>query len=116
MASNKIKVVEMQQGNHIGYTVSSGKKITFGDDELTINLASRERDYDVKLDICKDAADGLVVGTGGATNYVAQVEIPAREYDIADGPEDEHGNATEIPVPVPFDISRCTLYLWKVEV
>ena len=54
MATNKINVVEKTPGTHIEYALSGGKKITFGDDELTINLASRERDYEVSLDICID--------------------------------------------------------------
>mgnify|MGYP000078511296 CR=1 FL=1 len=41
MATNKINVVEKTPGTHIEYALSGGKKITFGDDELTINLASR---------------------------------------------------------------------------
>ena len=45
MATNKINVVEKTPGKHIEYALSGGKKITFGDDELTINLASRERDF-----------------------------------------------------------------------
>ena len=47
MATNKINVVEKTPGTHIEYALSGGKKITFGDDELTINLATRERDYAV---------------------------------------------------------------------
>ena len=54
MATNKINVVEKTPGTHIEYALSGGKKITFGDDELTINLASRERDFEVSLDICID--------------------------------------------------------------
>ena len=42
MATNKINVVEKTPGTHIEYAVSGSKKITFGDDELTINLASRD--------------------------------------------------------------------------
>ena len=37
----KIKVVEKMPGNHIQYEVK-GKKIIFGDDELSVNLACRE--------------------------------------------------------------------------
>ena len=37
MATNKINVVEKTPGTHIEYALSGGKKITFGDDELTIN-------------------------------------------------------------------------------
>lgn len=117
MSTNKINVVEKTPGTHIEYALSGGKKITFGDDELTINLATRERDYEVVLDICIDEEDGIVIGTGGkAQKYAAQIVIPARQYDIADGTEDEEGNIREIPIPIPFDMSLCTLILWGLEV
>lgn len=74
MATNKINVVEKTPGTHIEYALSGGKKITFGDDELTINLASRERDFEVSLDICIDEEDGVVIGTGGrAQKYAARL-------------------------------------------
>lgn len=115
--TNKIKVVEKTPGTHIEYALSSGKKITFGDDELTINLATRERDYEVSLDICIDEEDGVVIGTGGkAQKYAAQIIIPARRYDVAEDGEDEEGNIREIPVPIPFDMSLCTIILWGLEV
>ena len=115
--TNKIIVVEKTPGTHIDYALSSGKKITFGDDELTINLATRERDYEVSLDICIDEEDGVVIGTGGkAQKYAAQIIIPARRYDVVDDGEDEEGNPREIPVPIPFDMSLCTPILWGLEV
>lgn len=117
MATNKINVVEKTPGNHIEYALSGGKKITFGDDELTINLATRERDYEVSLDICIDEEDGVVIGTGGkAQKYAAQVIVPARRYDVIEDGEDENGEPKEIPVPIPFDMSLCTLILWGLEV
>lgn len=112
MATNKINVVEKTPGTHIEYALSGGKKITFGDDELTINLASRERDYEVSLDICIDEEDGVVIGTGGK----AQIVIPARRYDVIEDGEDENGESKEIPVPIPFDMSLCTLIIWGLEV
>ena len=116
MASTKINVVEKTPGQHIQYATTT-KKITFGDDELTINLATRERDYEVSLDICIDEEDGVVIGTGGkAQKYAAQIIIPARRYDVVDDGEDEEGNPREIPVPIPFDMSLCTLILWGLEV
>ena len=117
MDTNKINVVEKTPGTHIEYAVSSGKKITFGDDELTINLASRERDYEVTLDICIDEEDGVVIGTGGkAQKYAAQVIIPARRYDVIEDGLDEDGEPKEVPIPIPFDVSLCTLILWGLEV
>jgi hypothetical protein len=111
----EIKVVEKTPGTYIKYAVD-GSKITFGEDELTINLAVRERDYEVNLDICKDSENGLVLGTGCAEEYLAQVVIPARRYDMADNGEDENGEPLSIPLPVTFDISLCTLILWGMEV
>jgi hypothetical protein len=113
---NTIKVVEKAPGKpHIDYALSGGKKITFGNDELTINLAARERDEKVTLDICIDTEDGLVIGVGGnARKYVANVEIPARRYDIIEDGVDDEGNPREVPVPVDFDMSLCTLTLWEV--
>lgn len=117
MATNKINVVEKTPGKHIEYALSGGKKITFGDDELTINLASRERDFEVSLDICIDEEDGVVIGTGGrAQKYAAQIVIPARRYDIIEDGENENGEPKEVPMPIPFDMSLCTLILWGLEV
>jgi len=117
MATDTINVVEKTPGKHIEYALSSGKKITFGDDELTINLATRERDYEVSLDICIDEEDGVVIGTGGkAQKYAAQIIVPARRYDVIEDGEDENGEPREIPAPIPFDLSLCTLILWGLEV
>lgn len=99
----------------IDYEVTA-KKITFGEDELTVNVASRERDYEVQLDICIDSDGGIVIGTGGsAQRYAAQIIIPAKRYEMKPDGEDEEGRPKEKPVPVPFDMSRCTLVLWGLE-
>ena len=113
--ATKIKVVEKTPGRHIEYAVST-KKITFGDDELSINLSSRERDFKVSLDICIDSEEGFVFGTGGkAQKYAAQIIIPARRYDVIEDGVDEHGEPREVPVPIEFDMSLCTLILWGME-
>lgn len=122
--AEEIQVIEKEEGKHIDYQVSS-KKITFGDDELTINLASRERDYEAVLDICLDTEDGLVIGVGeNAKRYVAQVVIPARAYEIVEGEavvaagegqQEGEERRQAVSVPVPFDMQKCTLILWKME-
>lgn len=115
MAVAKIIVVEKNEGEKIAYEVS-GSKIFFGDDELMVNLKTRERDEEVTLDICKDTQDGLTVGVNTeAREYVAQVTIPAREYEIADtGQEDEDGNPIMERRALPFDMKKCTLTLWAL--
>lgn len=114
-----IKVVEKTKGEKIPYVVNSKHVINF-DDELSLNLPKYERDYGVLLDVCKDSYGMLVMGRG--VSYVAQVEIPERQYiekevDNPDyDPEDPMSNEkTTEREPVPFDITKCTLYLWGLD-
>lgn len=111
----KIIVVEKNEGEKIAYEVS-GTKIIFGEDELMVNIKSRERDEEVILDICKDTQDGLTVGVNTeAREYVAQVTIPARGYEIVDtGEQDEDGNPIMERKALPFDMKKCTLTLWAL--
>ena len=115
MAKKTIIVVEKNEGEKISYSLN-GNKITFGDDELTINLEKYERDDERHIDVCRNKYGDLVMGVipGLAESYAAQIDIPPRNYDyIADG-TDDMGNPREIPMPLPFDISRCTLTLWAL--
>ena len=99
--------------NVIEYEVSSSKSIDFDDGELVINLKKKERDDPVHLDICTDYTGGLIMGTGSAARaYVAQIDIPAREYIDVEDEESESGYTREA---VPFDIDKCTLTLWELE-
>lgn len=115
MATAKIIAVEKNEGEKIAYEVS-GSKVFFGDDELMVNLKTRERDEEVTIDICKDTQDGLTVGVNTeAREYVAQVTIPAREYEIVDtGQQDKDGNPIMERRALPFDMKKCTLTLWAL--
>lgn len=119
-----INVVKKTPGKYLAYRVSGTEKIVLGDDDLTIKLSSRERDEEVTLDITLDDDQGLMMGTGGnAKSYVAQVIIPARQYEEQEqegviGYDEENGQVkgtVKVQVPLPFDISRCTLVLWGME-
>ena len=79
-------------------------------------MASRERDYEVTLDICIDTEDGIVIGTGGkAQKYAAEIVIPARRYDMIEDGVDDNGEPREIPMPIEFDMTLCKLILWGLE-
>ena len=76
---------------------------------------TRERDFEVSLDICIDSENGVVIGTGGrAQKYAAQIIIPARRYDVIEDGVDENGEPREVPIPIEFDVSLCTIILWEV--
>lgn len=107
-------IVEKNVGPKIDYDIqdtTTKKKITF-DDDLTINLIKREEDWPVHIDICFDRDGCLVIGTAAGRAYVAEIDIPAREYIY---PEPIEGEEPEPPIPVPLDLNKVTLSLWAVE-
>ena len=109
------KTKKSKKTKHLEYRTTA-EKIIFGDDDLSIKLSNRERDNEVTLDICIDDENGIVIGTGGrAQKYAAQIIIPARRYDMIDNGENEDGEPQSVPMPLPFDMSLCTLELWGLE-
>lgn len=113
-----MKVVEVNVGEKVDYSVSK-TKVTFND-ELMLNLAKYERDFDVNVDICVDKYGMLVTGLG--VKYVAQIEIPARKYVDKEqdnpeyDPEDENSQKTVmVPEPVPFSMDNVTLKLYAID-
>ncbi len=71
-------IVEKNPGQKIDYEVNK-TKITF-DDDLTLNLAKREEDYAVHIDVCFDEDGALCIGAAAGRSYVAQIDIPPRQY------------------------------------
>ena len=100
-------IIHKNEGQKIEYDVT-GKKICF-DDDLTINLAKREEDDPVHIDVCYDEDGDLVIGAAAGRAYVAQIDIPARSYIEQGEGEDQ------TLVPVPLDMDKVTLTLWAIE-
>ena len=122
-----MKVTHMPEDgkNFIPYEVT-GKIVSFNDGDLMFDVSKKERDYEVIIDICQDYTGGLVMGTSEGQRYVAQLVVPAREYTETEkenpryNPEAEE-ETMESPTyidrqPVPFDIEKCELRLWELEV
>ena len=99
-------IVEKNQGPKIPYEVN-GTKICF-DDDLTINLSKRQQDWGVHIDVCSDQDGELVIGTAAGRAYVAEIDIPAREYTTPEGEGEQ-------PEPIPLDMDTVTLSLWAIE-
>lgn len=99
-------IVEKNVGEKIPYDVM-GKTIMF-DGDLSINLTKREKDYAEHIDICFDDDRNLVIGAAAGRAYVAEIDIPAREYttEIIEGEEQR--------IPVPLDMDKVTLSLWAI--
>lgn len=105
-------IVEKNVGPKIPYE-EAGKKVIF-DDDLSINLAKREKDDPVHIDVCYDEDGELCIGAAAGWQYVAEIDIPARAYEEAEDPEAEEPGAKKL-VPLPLDMDAVTLTLWAVE-
>lgn len=91
-------VIEKNKGPKVAYEVT-GNKITFGDDEITLNLAKYERDAEVCINVCTD--DDHIMIAGLSKYFVANIIIPGRTYG-------EDGNA------VAFCMDNVKLVLWAL--
>lgn len=109
-------VIEKNEGTKIGFEVT-GTKICFAD-ELMINLAKIQKDDAVHKDICFDSEGDLVIGTEGGRYYVAEIDVPAIEYEEVEVEETAEGSemgAGITLVPKPLDMDKVTLTLWSID-
>ena len=104
-----MNVIEKNAGEKIPFSVSKSK-VTFRD-ELTLDLSKYERDYDVQIDIC-ESRDNILM-TGISDRYVAQLLIPARQYNEETTGTGESQSITK--TAIPFDPAKVTLTLWTLE-
>lgn len=101
-------VIEINEGAKIPYSVN-GDYLSLNDD-MILNLAKREEDDPVHIDVCSEGGR-LMNAVKGNCAYVATIDIPAREYTET-ATEGEDGETTQTREPVPFDIDKITLTLW----
>lgn len=110
-----MKIVERNAGQKIDYELR-GTRLSFADGELSIDLARYQQDDPVTRDIMVDSEGYLTNGRG--RYYVAQVEIPAKEYEeipVEDGESgDEMDGGTERRA-LPLNTDDVTLYLFSIE-
>lgn len=118
-----MKIVEKNEGRKIAYNLD-GTKLDFADGALTIDLARYQKDEPVTRDIMVDNEGYLVMGRG--RYYVAQVEIPAKEYQeteiptpVAEEGEEATGSMNNMPsierTPLPLNTDDVTLYLFAID-
>ena len=100
-------IVEKNEGVKIPYE-EFGTKVCF-DDDLTINLAKREEDDPVHIDVCHDDDGALVIGAAAGRMYVAEIDISARTYH-----EEGEGEEKTL-VPDPIDMEKVKLTLWAIK-
>lgn len=106
-----MKIIEANEGTKIPYTID-GTKIDFND-EIAINLEKRETDDPMHIDISMDMYGCLVMGV--SNDYVAQIDIPTRQYNEVEIEDTENGTGTTTQLePVPFSMDNVTLTLFAL--
>lgn len=93
-------------------TAPTGNYLNLNDD-MILNLAKREADDPVHIDVCSDGNGQLMNAVKGNYAYVATIDIPAREYTEVET-EGEDGETTTTLEPFDFDIDNVTLTLWAL--
>lgn len=112
-------IVEKNEGTKIDY-LENGTRLSFADGELTLNLARYQKDDEVVMkDIMVDSEGFLTTGKG--RYFVAQVEIPAKEYDEETETVTEEVDGEEVEREVvtrtakPLDMDKVILYLFSID-
>ena len=127
--TSKVTVIEKNAGQKINFEQSSTSLI-FGDDEIMLNAAKYQKDWDVEVDVCRDKSGNLTIGTGSGLRYVAQVMIPAATYTETEIPAEETAEALTAEDAAegdgmnqkttmqrdknPLDMGDVTVILWSI--
>ena len=122
-----MNVIELNEGRKVEYELR-GTKLDFADGTLTMNLAKYQRDYPVTKTITGDAEGNLLIDGSESRFYVAEVEIPAIEYEDVEVEGDaekteEETTPAEDTAPKthierkakPLNTDDVTLRLWSIE-
>lgn len=128
--TNKVTVIEKNAGQKIDFE-QSGTRLIFGDDEIMLNAAKYQKDWNVEVDVCRDKSGNLTIGTGSGLRYVAQVEIPAATYTETEIEAEEPAEAPAAEDAAesdgmnqkttvqrdknPLDMGDVTVVLWSIE-
>jgi hypothetical protein len=101
------------EGTYVQYELA-GVRLSIRGGDLILDLSQSQRDYPVHLDISENASGRLVIGP--SRRYVAELDIPAREYTVKKGEKDDMGFPMLARTAVPLDVNKVTLILWAMEV
>jgi hypothetical protein len=100
------------EGRYVQYDLT-GAGLSLRKGELMLEISSLERDYPVHLDISENANGQLVMGP--SRRYIAELDIPAREYRVQKGEKDDMGFPMLTKIAEPFDVNKVSLTLWAME-
>lgn len=107
---NDVQVIEKNTGEKIQWE-QDGYRLSFDDDALSVKVTKYQEDERRVLDICASRTGDLMLGVQPGGRYVAQIEIPAAEYDEHTEGDEQVTTRTK----KDLDMAEVTLILWSIE-
>lgn len=104
-----MQIVNINNGPKVGYSLN-GNILTIGD--LEIDLASRQKDFEVTVDVSRTESGDIVEGVGYA--YVANIIIPPRSYTVESSQTGSDAFTQKTKTPKPFNPAKATIQLWAI--
>lgn len=122
--TSPVQVIDKNAGKKIQWE-QTGERLSFDDEALSVKCSKYQQDEKVTLDIMRNRSGALIIraesgSRSGALNigaesgirYVAQITVPAAEYDTTT--EGEGEEATTIRTKKELDMSQVVLTLWAI--
>lgn len=107
-----VQVIEKNTGEKIQWE-QDGYRLSFDDEALSVKVTKYQGDEPVTLDVCSDRTGKLMLGAQPGGRYVAQIEIPAAEYEETTEGEGEEAVTTR--TLKDLDMAEVQLILWAIE-
>lgn len=107
-------ITEFTTGDKVPYKLT-GTVLLMGQGEntLEIDIANRQKDVEICIDIRQDAAGTITEDKGQA--YVANIKIPAKIYEIVDtGIKNEKDEEIYKRQALDIDMEAVELVLWPL--
>jgi hypothetical protein len=104
-----MQVISIVAGSNLPTWSLNEKKKKLTVEGVVVDLEESVRDCQTIINITNDNGKA-VLGLGGKNGYIADIEIPPREYEFT-----ETGTGTakvSTKTPLPLDVATVTLKLW----
>jgi hypothetical protein len=113
-----MQVFKVSEGSTAAaYTLNEKeKKLVIGD--IVIDIESEVQDCQSLITITRGADGRFIRGLEGKAGYVADIEIPPREYTVEESDAGDGGDTAGSPsvrTPLPLDLKKVVLRLWSFD-
>jgi hypothetical protein len=114
-----MQVFKVSEGSRFATYTLNEKKKKLTVEGVIVDLEAEVQDCQTLINITRTLDGQCVKGLEGKAGYVADIEIPPREYVIeeAEAPVESGGEGntmgrTSIKTPLPLDLKKVVLRLW----